>query len=382
MNMKILNRAARLSTLGFLTTLAFVFTVALTFATIELPRILVILLNSVGIKIPDVNPGIDPEFVEEFMKIARPIGYACIVAVIVLIIVGFITKKKNLSSLGVLFFFLPTFGYFAGTMFFLAGLGILRITWIPFWEINLVKLGDIAYLPYMILTYPFALIGLDVRMSLTLVTIGLGFFIFLLGTIAWFYGKAEKRETVTFWIYKYSRHPQYLGYIIWSYGVMLLAAVFPVPFGGKNPGASLPWLISSLIVVCIALNEETAMSKRDRDAYLKYKESAPFMFPVPKFVASLVTAPVRILFKSNQPKNRKEIASTFAVYCLIFVLLSLPFVLLNWPPGEWWGWWPYNIWPFTTPSPGLGLSPNPNPGPRPESSVGMVCFNLWNMLVH
>lgn len=337
---------SKLPNLMFLTLLAFVFTVALTFATLEIPRILSILLAGY---IPDVNPGLDPEFVKEFMKVARPIGYACLVGVIVLITAGFITKKKNLSSLGAIFFFLPTFGYFAGSMFFLAGLGILRITWTPFWEFNLVNLGDIAYLPYMIPTYLFHLVGLDIRMFLALAVTGFGFFIFLLGTIAWFYGKVEKRETVTFWIYKYSRHPQYLGYIIWSYGVMLLASLAGISWGGSNPGASLPWLISLLIVVCIALTEEISMSKRDRDTYLKYKESAPFMFPIPEFVASLVTTPVRILFGKNQPENRKEIIGTFAVYCLIFVLLSLPFVLLKWPPGhEWWKW---PVWP-TSPGPG------------------------------
>jgi len=338
---------SKLPNLTFLTLLAFVFTVALTFVTVEIPRILSILLAGC---IPDVNPGLDPEFVKEFMKVARPIGYACLVAVIVLIAAGFITKRKNLSSLGAIFFFLPTFGYFAGSMFFLAGLGILRITWIPFWEqsINLVNLGDIAYLPYMIPTYLFHLVGLDIRMPLALAVMGLGFFIFLLGTIAWFYGKIEKRETVTFWIYKYSRHPQYLGYIIWSYGVMLQASLAGFSWGGSNPGASLPWLISSLVVVCIALAEEINMSKRDRNTYLKYKESAPFMFPIPKFVTSLVTAPIRILFRKNQPENRKEIIATFAVYCLIFALLSLPFVLLNWPPGhEWWKW---PVWP-TSPGP-------------------------------
>ena len=185
--------------LAILTLLAFVFTVALTFVTIELPKILATLLNRAG-WIPDVSPVTQPEIVEEFMKIARPIGFACLVAVIGLIVVGFVTKRMKLSSLGALIFFLPTFGYFAGSMFFLAGLGILRITWIPFWEFNLVNLGDIAYLPYMILAYPFSLAGLDIRMPLALATTGLGFFIFLLGTIAWFYGKAEKRETVTFWI--------------------------------------------------------------------------------------------------------------------------------------------------------------------------------------
>ncbi len=321
-----------------LSVLALVFTVALTFATVELPRLLTILFSRVGC-IPDVDPGIAPEIVEEFMKIARPIGYACLAAIVILIIAGFIMKRKNLSSLGVLFFFLPTFGYFAGSMFFLAGLGILRITWIPFWEINLVNFGDIVYLPYVIPTYLFHFIRIDIRMPLAVAATGAGFFIFLLGTIAWFRGKAEKKETVTCWIYKYSRHPQYLGYIIWSYGVMLMASQAGITWGGSNPGASLPWLISTIIVFCIALAEEGSMSRRDRDTYLKYKEAAPFMFPVPKILASLATAPIRLLFGKNQPETKKEIIGTFAVYTLIFVLLSLPFVLLNWPPGhEWWRW--------------------------------------------
>jgi hypothetical protein len=335
----------KLPNLMFLTVLAFVFTVALTFATLEIPRILSMLLAGY---VPDVNPELHPEFVKEFMKVARPIGYTCLGAVMVLIAVGFITKRKNLSSLGTILFFLPTFGYFAGSMFFLAGLGILRITWTPFWEFSLFNLGDIAYVPYMIPTYLFHLAGLDIRIPLAITAIALGFFIFLLGTIAWFYGKAEQRETVTFWIYKYSRHPQYLGYIIWSYGIMLLASLAGISWGGSNPGASLPWLISSLIVVCIALNEEIKISKMDGETYLKYKESAPFMFPIPKFAASVVTTPVRILLGKNQPENTKEIIGTFAVYCLIFILLSLPFVLLNWPPDH--QWWKWPVWP-TSPGP-------------------------------
>ena len=342
------HKKSRIPVLGALTMLAIIFTVALTFATIEVPRILATIFHRAG-WIPDVNPGIQPEVVEEFMAIARPIGYACLAAVIVLMIAGFVTKRRRLSSLGALLFFLPTFGYFAGSMFFLAGLGILRIAWTPFWEFNLVNLGDIAYLPYMIPTYLFHVVGVDVRMLLALGTTGLGFLIFLLGTIAWFYGKVEKRETVTFWIYKYSRHPQYLGYIIWSYGVMLQASLAGISWGGSNPGASLPWLISTLTVVCIALAEEISMRKRDKDTYLKYKESAPFMFPIPRFVASLVTAPIRLLFKKNQPESRKEIVGTFVVYCLVFVLLSLPFILLNWPPGH--QWWKWPVWP-TGPSPG------------------------------
>lgn len=322
-----------------LSLVAIVFTVALTFATVELPDILGNWLSSF---FPDIHPVIEPEQVAEFMAIARPIGYACLGIIIILIVVGFVTGKKGLSMLGSFAFFLPTFGYFFASMFFLAGLGILRVPFIPFWDptINLVNFGDISYLPYMALVYPFSLGGIDIRMTLAWVAVGLGLFIFILGTTAWLYGKVQKIETVDFWIYKLSRHPQYLGFIIWSYGVMLIAALAPVPLGGKNPGASLPWLLTSLVIICIALAEEINMSKRDSERYLKYKERAPFMFPIPRFVSSIVTAPIRILFKKNQPGNGKELIATFGVYAIILILLSLPFVLRHWPPFPGWSEWP------------------------------------------
>lgn len=322
-----------------LTLLAIVFTVALTFVTIEVPRFFNMLLAAV---FPDWNPWDDFEIIEEFMNYMRPIGYACLGAVIALIIVGLKTGKRRLSSLGTIFFFLPTFGYYAASMFFLAGIGMLRILWIPFWDtsVNLLKLGDIVYIPYMIVVYPFSLLQVDIRVPLSFLAIGVGLLIFCLGTVAWFYGKSERREIFNFWIYKYSRHPQYLGFIIWSYGVMLLAALSLFPRGGYNPGPSLPWLISVLIVICIALIEEIRMTKEFGDKYSNYRSRVPFMFPIPRFISSVVTAPIRFLFKKKLPENGKEIVYTFAVYTTILLLLSLPFLLLNWPPGYGWAAWP------------------------------------------
>jgi hypothetical protein len=80
----------------------------------------------------------------------------------------------------------------------------------------LVRLGDVAYVPYLILTYPFHLAGLDVRQSLAGLFIALGLLIFILGVLAWFYARLEKKGTADFWIYRFSRHPQYLGWIVWS----------------------------------------------------------------------------------------------------------------------------------------------------------------------
>ncbi|NIN65135.1 MAG: hypothetical protein GTO63_10635, partial [Anaerolineae bacterium] len=73
-------------------------------------------------------------------------------------------------------FFLPTFGYFAAYVFFLAGLGMLRALWLPFWG-PLLKLGDISLIPYAILVYPPALMGIDIRRALAYPSIALGLLI-------------------------------------------------------------------------------------------------------------------------------------------------------------------------------------------------------------
>jgi len=323
-------RRSRIGLVAGISLLAVVFTIALTFATLQLP---VIIGNWLSNYFPDIHPVIEPEQVAEFMTVARPIGYGCLAVIAILIVLGFVTGKKKLSIFGSFAFFLPTFGYFFASMFFLAGLGILRVPFIPFWDpsVNLMNFGDISYLPYMALVYPFWLGGVDIRKVLAWIAIGAGLFIFVLGTITWFYGKTQRRKTVDFWIYKYSRHPQYLGFIIWSYGVMLFAAQQPVPMGGSNPGASLPWLLTSLVIIWIALAEENKMRKEDSERYLQYTASAPFMFPIPRFVSNVIT---------NRPETGEELLATFAVYAALLILLSLPFVLMDWPPGIGWSNWP------------------------------------------
>ncbi|MGB5926190.1 MAG: DUF1295 domain-containing protein [Dehalococcoidia bacterium] len=332
-------RRSRIGLLAGISLLAVVFTVALTFATLQLPRILGSWLSSY---FPDIHPMVEPERVAEFMAIARPIGYACLGIVAVLIVAGLVTGKRKLSIFGSFAFFLPTFGYFFASMFFLAGLGILRVPFIPFWDpsTNLMAFGDISYLPYMALVYPFWLGGIDIREVLAWIAIGVGLFIFVLGTITWFYGRVQKRKTVDFWIYRYSRHPQYLGFIVWSYGVMLFAAQQPVVRGGSNPGASLPWLLTSLVIVCIALAEENRMRKEDGERYLQYTAGAPFMFPIPKFVSTAITFPMRLVLKKDRPETGKELVAAFAVYAASLILLSLPFGLLDWPQGIGWSGWP------------------------------------------
>jgi protein-S-isoprenylcysteine O-methyltransferase Ste14 len=330
---------SRRGLLAGISLLAVVFTVALTFATLQLP---IILGNWLSNHFPDIHPVIEPERIAEFMVFARPIGYACLGIIAILIVAGFVTGKRKLSIFGSFAFFLPTFGYFFASMFFLAGLGILRVPFIPLWDpsVNLMNFGDISYLPYIAVVYPLWLVGVDIRMAISWVAVGLGLFIFFLGTITWFYGKVQRRKTVDFWIYRYTRHPQYLGFIIWSYGVMLIAAQQPVPMAGSNPGASLSWLLTTLVIICITLAEENKMRKEDNEGYLQYTASSLFMVPIPKSISTVITFPIRLLLKKNRPETGRELLATFAIYATLFILLSLPFVLLDWPPGIGWSGWP------------------------------------------
>ncbi len=246
---------------------------ALTFATLEAPRVLNRVIRE-NLDVPDLHPVIEPELIDEFMSRnhIRSIGYTCLAVVAFLMVVGLVTKRKRLATVGAIAFFLPTLGYFAAYMFFLAGLGMMRAVWLPFWG-PLLKLGDISLVPYATLVYLPALLGIDIRRALAYVSIAVGLLIFLLGTLAWLYAKLQRKETVDFWLYKYSRHPQYLGWIIWSYGLMLLAIQAPIRLGGENPGASLPWLISALIIASVALGEEIEMSAERGAEYEAYRNS-------------------------------------------------------------------------------------------------------------
>ena len=274
-----------------------------------------------------------PERVQVVTNSVRPIGYICLVVVIALILLGFITKRKGFAFLGSFAFFLPVYGYFMGSMFFLAGFGILRVLWLPLLDLSpaLLRLGDIIYLPLWIVTYPLILQGVQPMFVVINIPVNgvrfAGLLVFCLGALTWLYGKFEKKKVIDFWIYKYSRHPQYLGFILWSYGLMLIMAFATSRRGPPVP--SFPWLVSTLLVICIALAEEIKMIKQSDEQYLEYRRNTPFMLPLPWFLSKILTAPNRILLKKDFPESGREVLYTFIIYCAILVLLSILTQQLN-----------------------------------------------------
>jgi len=315
--------------------LSALFTAALLYATLEVPRF----LNSILIEIyPDWGLHFEMEKMRETIELLRPFGYAAFISVIALIIVGFVLGRTKISTFASLGLYLPVFGHFALSMFLLAGIGVLRALWLPILDVspNLLRLGDVIYTLYIasapLIEFIMRLSGvtssfIHVGGTFSIMVMLVGLVIFFLGTITWLYGKVRGCRIIDFWIYSLSRHPQYLGFTLWSYGLLILAMVTPSPRGGYMAPPSLLWLISMLTVVGSALHEENQLIKSYGEEYLKYRGRVPFMIPLPEGLKRLLTAPVRLLLGKEMPERGREIALVLTLYGLILISPSIPLIL-------------------------------------------------------
>jgi len=315
----------------FLTSLAVVFTIGLTFASIELPSLLSSLLyrtipHPAGDSHADDLSVFRTELYIQHYHI-RLIGYISLALVIMLIAAGFITKRSGLASAGAFVFLLPIFAQFAGVMFFLAGLGILNLIWLPILDTSFkfLSLGDIAYVPYRILSYLSSLFSFDIHTPLVYALTGLGLLIFFLGTVAWLYARFQKRNIADFWIYRLSRHPQYLGWIIWSYGLLIYLMRIHYPKRSWGIPSSLPWLLSSMVIVGVAMLEELKMQSVSGQEYETYRRRVSFMLPMPRFVSKIASFPMRLIIRKEYPERKREVAATIALYTAMLIALSVIF---------------------------------------------------------
>jgi protein-S-isoprenylcysteine O-methyltransferase Ste14 len=328
--------------IAFSSILSAAFTIGILYSTIQLPIAVNELLRETF-----VDYGLNWSDAEKFIDSIRPLGYLSLTIVIALIILGFVSRKRKFSFLGSLALYLPTFSYFASTMFFLAGIGVLRILWLPVIELSpgatwpekvyfareIFGLGDIVYLPYDIVrlavgyicyisnSFEFAEV-FDILFFFAIVLLSAA--IFFLSCTIWLYSKFTKQNIITSGIYKYSRHPQYLSFILWTYALLLYDKyIFMPPKGGYFAPPPLLWLTVVTIVIAIALHEENDMIKFYGAEYIQYMNRTPFLIPLPKRLLSIILYPARKIFKKDKPRRGVEIFSTLALYYLILVFLSL-----------------------------------------------------------
>jgi protein-S-isoprenylcysteine O-methyltransferase Ste14 len=335
-----------------LTLVAVVFAIALTYAAVELPRMASAALIE-WFDPPDFDPTYDEDGYQAFLEAGhlRLIGPAALLLVIVMIVGGLATERRGVAAAGGVAFFLPLFGHFARSMFFLAGLGLTRTVWLPILHLSpgVLRLGDVVYLPYAAVVWLTALAGLDIRGWLSWALMGCGMVIFVHGTLTWFRVRFSGGDLVEDGLYRFSRHPQYLGWLVWSYGLTLyLVRNYEgqhFKLGWEMPN-SLPWLVSALVIVGVAWVEEIAMEKRFGERYADYRARTPFLLPVPRFLGRVLTAPVRLVTGRDRPESGRQVLAAVGVLATVLILLSVPFLAFDWPPRA--GWWafPYNVFPF------------------------------------
>lgn len=311
--------------------LAVVFTVGLTFATVELPnRIDEVLQNTIRTPGGDSHvDGIARLKTELFMAHyhVRAIGYAGFFLLVGLIVVGFSTRRTGLAALGAFGVMLPVFAQFAGVMFFLAGLGVLNALWLPVLDLSygLQDWGLVIRAPNDLLRWILGFFGVSSAWPTIVFFTASGILIFLLGVYAWLSARARGKGVADLWVYRISRHPQYLGWILWTYGAFLLIQLFRYPKRSWGIGASLPWLISTMVIIGVALVEELNMRRQHGEAYEAYRRSAPFLFPLPAWLARAFAAPFRWFFRKDRPDRRREVVAVVGLYTVVLMGISALF---------------------------------------------------------
>jgi len=305
--------------------LAFVFTIGLTFATVELPYVIDGLMKKI-ITTPAIDSHADEisvfktELYISHYKL-RLVGYVCFGLTVFLIIAGFATRKSSFAAIGAIAFMLPVFAQFAGVMFFLAGLGVLNLLWLPALDISfeVQRLGRIIRVPYDLLMWLSRQISVNAYWPLVYFFIGGGLLLFFLGTFAWLSAKARRKDIADFWVYRISRHPQYLGWILWSYGIFLLLMRGLYPKRSWGLDASLPWLLSTMVIVGVAMLEELNMRRQCGESYEAYRQKTPFLFPLPTFIARFFAFPFRLFYGREQPEQKREVAVVLSLYIAFLI---------------------------------------------------------------
>lgn len=318
---------------AFLVLLAIVFTIGLTFATVELPyRIDRALQDNV------TTPGFDSRadessrlqtelFIDHYNF--REIGYISFALMVLLVIIGFSTRRTGLAAAGALTFMLPAFAQFASVMFFLAGLGILNVLWLPLLDISfdLQRLGMVIHAPYDFVMWLLRTAGINGYWYIVYFFIGGGLLVFFLGTYAWLFARAGGKRVADFWIYRFSRHPQYAGWIMWSYGAYLLLLRLQYPRRSWGISASLPWLLSTMLIIGVAMVEEIKMSRLHGPRYASYRRRAPFLFPMPQPLRRFFSLPLQWIFKRDQPGRNREIVAVLSIYTAVLLGISALFYM-------------------------------------------------------
>ena len=178
-------------------------------------------------------------------------------------------KNKIVSiSTSISSFLIPIFQYVPCTAIWFGIMSVPIITYIAlFFQNPGILLYDLRFLFRIPGTY--------------IALIGFTFYIYAL-----VFQITHRKQLIRNGPYKFVRHPQYLAFIIMTFG-MTLVAFQTNPIVDFNPFnissytiILLIWIVEVLAYVILGKIEDIALKSKYRDEYLKYANRVPFMFPV------------------------------------------------------------------------------------------------------
>ena len=178
------------------------------------------------------------------------------------------------------------------------GLGI----WVGFMSIPLLLylITLVGAFPYSIASVVFTFFVISGYFIFERVLIIVGLSIFLYST--YFLRKEQRNGLVTTGPYKYVRHPQYLGILLFTIGLtswsfVIAATTYGVTFWQAILGFYFDpikiWYAEFVLYILVALIEETHLTKKFGEEYKKYRVKTPFLIPGIKFRGNLY---IQIIF--------------------------------------------------------------------------------------
>jgi protein-S-isoprenylcysteine O-methyltransferase Ste14 len=182
---------------------------------------------------------------------------------------GYKIKNKLVSiSTSISSFLIPIFQYVPCTAVWFGIMSVPVITYIAlFFQNPGILLYDLMFLFRIPGTY--------------IALVGFTFYIYAL-----IFQITHRKELIRNGPYKFVRHPQYLAFIIMTFGMTLVAfQTYPiVDFNPFNISSYtiilLIWIGEVIAYIILGKIEDIALKSKYRDEYLKYANRVSFMFPV------------------------------------------------------------------------------------------------------
>lgn len=138
---------------------------------------------------------------------------------------------------------------------------------------------------------------------------GIGFVIFLIGFIQIYWAKFTRKSAVLSGIYKYIRHPQYVGWSLFGFGMAMIWSRMIV------------WLVyvtMLFIYYLLAKSEENECRDKFGESYEQYRNQTGMFFP------KIFKRQKLNVGKDQLGKNVPKIGVTLVLYC-VFILLTAGF---------------------------------------------------------